>query len=246
MPRSLFVRFVKSFAREGRRWARLLMGWGHFWSRYFRYRRMAPSDEKPTFTSLMPRLLDRGDTPIETTYFFQDAWAFQKIVAAAPPRHVDVGSHHKFVSLLAQVVPTTMVDIRALPVQLWNLEFKAGSILDLPFPDASVPSVSSLCVVEHVGLGRYGDPLDPHGTQKAIEELKRIVSADGDLYISLPLNDTSRVYFDAHRVFSEETALRMFEPFEVLERRYIYEDTFGSERRSAFGTGCYHLRPPAL
>jgi hypothetical protein len=31
------------------------------------------------------------------------------------------------------------------------------------------------------GLGRYGDPLDPYRTEKAIEELKRIVCGGGAL-----------------------------------------------------------------
>ncbi len=31
-------------------------------------------------------------------------------------------------------------------------------------------------VVEHVGLGRYGDPLDPDGDLKAIAELKRVTA----------------------------------------------------------------------
>ena len=43
-----------------------------------------------------------------------------------------------------------------------------------PFGDRSVPSLSCLHVVEHVGLGRYGDPLDPQGSIKAMRELQRV------------------------------------------------------------------------
>ena len=67
-----------------------------------------------------------------------------------------------------------MVDIR-LPIPLDLLEFREGSILALPYEDKSVPSVSSICVVEHTGLGRYGDPIDPLGSEKVLVELKRIV-----------------------------------------------------------------------
>lgn len=159
-----------------------------------------------------------------------------------PEFHVDVGSHHKFVALLSKVVPVTMVDIRPLSLPLDTLEFRKGSILELPYEDESVPSVSSLCVVEHIGLGRYGDPLDPHGSEKAIQELKRIVQPGGDLYISLPLDDENRVYFNAHRAFREEYLLRLFEPFHIVERRYIYGRNFGDQRKPGFGTGCYQLR----
>ena len=137
-----------------------------------------------------------------------------------------------------------MVDIRPLTVSMESLKFMEGSILNLPFPDASVPSVSSLCVVEHIGLGRYGDPLDPEGTVKAVEELKRIVKPGGDLYISVPVDDVNRIYYNAHRAFSEQYLEQLFMPFEIVERRYIFGDEFTNELREGFGTGCYHLRRP--
>ena len=229
-----------SLARQ----ATQLQRWRRFWSSYRRYSEMPGSAASVDF--LFPCLgEDTGETPVEPTYFFQDAWAFERILAASPSRHVDVGSHHRFVSFLSKVVPTTMVDLRPLRAHMESIGFVEGTILALPFPDSSLPSVSSICVVEHVGLGRYGDPLDPHGTEKALDELKRVVAPGGDLYVSLPIDEVDREHFNAHRVFSEETALRMFEPFEVVERRYIRGYEFSEERQPGPGVGCYHLRRPA-
>ena len=216
-----------------------------FWRAYRRYCQLAPSDARPRVEDFLPCLYDAtAETPIDFGYYYQDAWAFERIVAARPEQHVDVGSHHKFVSLLSKVVPTTMVDLRPLPVTLDSLRFMEGSILALPFADASVPSVSSLCVVEHIGLGRYGDPLDPEGSVKAFQELKRVVRRGGDLHLSVPIDDVDRIYFNAHRAFTEETLLKLFAPFEVIERRYIYGKEFGNQLKAGFGTGCYHLRSP--
>ncbi len=187
---------------------------------------------------------DTAQTVIEPIYFYQDSWAFEKIVSARPASHVDVGSHHKYVALLSKVVPVTMVDIRPLSLPLDTLNFVEGSILALPFADGSLSSLSSLCVVEHIGLGRYGDPLDPAGSELAIAELKRVVAPGGDLYISVPLDDTNRVYFNAHRAFSEAYLVAMFAPFEIRERRYIYRGRFVREPESGFGVGCYHLHKP--
>jgi SAM-dependent methyltransferase len=216
-----------------------------FWRSYQRYCRMAPPDAQPQIRDFYPCLHDNtSETPIDFSYYYQDAWAFERIVDAKPIEHVDIGSHHKFVSLLSKVVPTTMVDLRPLPVTLSSLRFVAGSILALPFADASVASVSSLCVVEHIGLGRYGDPFDPDGSVKALQELKRVVRPGGDLYVSVPVDDVNRIYFNAHRAFSEEYLLSLFAPFEVRERRYIYGPEFGERLKHGFGTGCYHLRSP--
>ncbi len=182
--------------------------------------------------------------PIEPIYYYQDAWAFERILAHRPAQHIDVGSHHKLVSLLSKAVPTATVDIRPLSVTLDSLQFIEGSILDLPFEDHSLTSVSSICVVEHIGLGRYGDPIDTQGSIKAANELQRVLAPGGHLFVSLPIDDTDKVYFNAHRAFTEQTILRMFSQLELLQKRYIFDDQFVTEIRPGFGTGCYEFRRP--
>lgn len=224
---------------------RTICAWLGFWKSYQNYSDITLPDDRPSLDYLYPCIYDATTrTEIEPTYFYQDAWAFEHIVNVRPPYHVDVGSHHKYVALLSKILPVTMVDIRPLSLPLDSLAFLQGSILFLPYETGTVPSVSSLCVVEHVGLGRYGDPLDPKGTEKALAELKRIVAPGGDLYLSIPLHDENRTYFNAHRVFSEEYLTAVFKPFEILQKRYIFGNKFSSELRSGFGTGCYWLRKP--
>lgn len=240
------LRFVRhSLLTQIPSWRQELEAWRRFWDEYRRYRKLAPPDRQPDLEYLYPCLEDYAEEiSVEPIYFYQDAWAFEKIVKQRPASHVDVGSHHKFATLLSKVVPVIMVDIRPLSLSLDTLEFRKGSILDLPFDDATVPSVSSLCVIEHIGLGRYGDTLDPYGSEKAIQELKRIVQPGGDLYLSLPLDDKDRICFNAHRTFKEDYLLGLFEPFHIEERRYISGRNFGDHREPGFGTGCYHLTCP--
>ncbi len=234
---------VKTWRQGFVNWRKDLAAWRRFWRSYHEFKQLAPSDMQPTLELLYPCLgEDTTETLIEPVYFYQDAWAFEHIVRRHPSFHVDVGSHHKFVALLSKVVPVIMIDIRPLSLSLESLAFRQGSILDLPYEEGSVPSVSSLCVVEHVGLGRYGDPLDVHGTEKAISELKRIVTPGGYLYVSLPIDDANCTYFNAHRAFTESYLLELFYPFETVERRYIYGSTFVESLQSGFGTGCYLLR----
>ena len=192
-----------------------------------------------------PRLGDRtATTPVGPTYFYQDTWAAKKIFEMKPRRHVDVGSHAKTIGLLSQFVPITMVDIRPVEVNLEGLSFKEGSILKLPFEDDSIDSISSLCVVEHVGLGRYGDPVDPFGSEKAINELKRVVSAGGVILLSVPVDSQNRVYFNAHRAFTRDYILELFEGLELLEEKYIYGYSMVDRYEPArgFGTGLFMFR----
>jgi SAM-dependent methyltransferase len=148
-----------------------------------------------------PQLLDRSSTtPFDRHYAYQDAWAAREIFKRRPATHIDVGSRISFVLGLTAFVPVTFIDLRPLEIAMPDLETRRGSILDLPFENESVGSISSLHVAEHVGLGRYGDPLDPDGTVKAAAELGRVLSQNGFLYFSVPVG-RPHTAFNAHRVF---------------------------------------------
>lgn len=203
-------------------WRKEISTWSRFWSSYQKYKKMANIQDTSLLDNLYPCLGDdTAETVIEPTYFYQDAWAFEKIVNHRPRHHVDVGSHHKFVALLSKVVPVTMVDIRPLSLPLPSIQFKKGSILELPFEDGSVDSLSSLCVVEHIGLGRYGDPLDPQGTEKAINELKRVLKPGGCLYLSVPVGDESLTAFNAGRIFSMDNLKQILSPLVIKDSAFI-------------------------
>ena len=101
-----------------------------------------------------PCLFDNlSHTPLDPTYFFQDSWAAKHIFTLKPTHHYDIGSSAKTIGILSQFTPITMIDIRPIELELANLFFKKGSILELPFKDNSLETLSSLCVVEHIGLG---------------------------------------------------------------------------------------------
>ncbi len=197
---------------------------------------------------LYPCLADRtAHTPIEPVYFFQDTWAARKIFALKPQHHHDVGSSAMTIGILSQFVPVTMIDLRPLEVELENLHFQFGSILDLPFAGGSIESLSSLCVIEHIGLGRYGDALDPWGSEKAARELQRVLKPGGNLLVSVPVDCQCRVYFNAHRTFTREYVVELFSGLELVEERYVYgmKTQANYDPALGFGTGLFHFHKPS-
>ncbi|MEM6468418.1 MAG: DUF268 domain-containing protein [Planctomycetota bacterium] len=216
------------------------------WRQYARDLKEYQAIGKEETYRLFPCIMDRtSSTRIEPIYYFQDAWAFERIVKLAPTRHVDVGSHHKLVALLSKLYETTMVDIRPLSLTLPSLKFVEGSILDMPFEDESCESVSSICVIEHIGLGRYGDPIDTEGSVNAIRELIRILSPGGHLFVSVPIDDVDRNYFNAHRAFKESTFIELCKPLELVDKAYIFGTEFLTSPKTGFGTGCFEFVKPS-
>ena len=183
-------------------------------------------------------------TPLEPTYFFQDSWAAKHIFDLKPKHHYDIGSSAKTMGILSQFIPITMIDIRPIELELPNLFFRKGSILDLPFEDNSLETISSLCVVEHIGLGRYGDPIDSFGSEKAIQELKRVLKVGGVILFSVPIDNKNKIYFNAHRAFTREYVLELFNGFTLLDEKYHYGTKMFDkyDAKKGFGTGLYMLK----
>jgi SAM-dependent methyltransferase len=217
-----------------------------FFSDYRKYRSIEHNKNFLLRTAdLYPRLFDKtATTGIDPVYFYQDTWCARKIFENKPVRHYDVGSKADLVGTISQFTPTTMVDIRPLTVSLPELSFIEGSILALPFKDGEISSLSSICVIEHIGLGRYGDPLDPFGSEKSAKELSRVLAPGGSLYLSVPIDKNNTVYFNAHRAFTREYIIGLFGSLQKIEEKYIYGSTLydSYDPTRGFGTGLFWFK----
>lgn len=188
-----------------------------------RYRKMAGA-ERIHVTDLHPCLLERtSTTSFDAHYFYQDIWAFERVYESKATQHVDVGSRALYAGMLSVITNVAFVDIRPLTAKLGRLDCQKGNILSLPYKDNSVQSLSCLNVAEHIGLGRYGDSLDPQGTIKSIRELTRVLAVNGDLYFSLPVG-RPKLYFNAHRVHSPRQIIGYFNDLSLVELSGVTDD----------------------
>ena len=114
-------------------------------------------------------------------------------------------------------------------------------------------SLSCLHTLEHFGLGRYGDPIDPEGHLRGFQNLVNAVEPGGTFYISFPIGGGERVEFNAHRVFHPESIFS-WPGAELLElEEFSFVDDAGdlhAERNVSdavslnltFGCGIYTFR----
>lgn len=202
--------------------------------------------------NIYPILSDRyeGAGNIDGHYFLQDLWAAKLIFDKRIPFHVDVGS--RIDGFIAHILPfckVEYIDIRDITIEIDNFNFKKGSILDLPYTENSINSISCLHVLEHIGLGRYGDNVFPNGYKKGASELTRVLSKDGFLFFSTPVG-IQQLYFNAHRVFDPQTIIEIFkdlklEKFDLITDKVAkikYKASFNEARDCKYGLGLFVFR----
>jgi SAM-dependent methyltransferase len=215
---------------------------------WFRYSRL-PNAQRIRLADALPQLHDRTvTTPIDAHYFYVNGWAMRRIVSTQPQLHVDAGSQVIFANLLAGVVPVVFLDYRPLQAKLAGLICLAGDLLRLPFMDCSF--LSCLHVIEHIGLGRYGDALDPAGTRKAARELARVLRPGGNLFLAAPVGKP-RLCFNAHRIHTAHEIREMVPELDLVEfsgvddgGRYVERVELSGFQNSEYACGFFWFRRP--
>jgi hypothetical protein len=156
------------------------------------------------------------DTKIDRHYVYHTAWAARVLERTRPEKHTDISSTLYFIAMVSAFVPMEFYDYRPANLHLKNLSCGKEDLLKLSFPDNSIRSLSCMHVLEHIGLGRYGDTIDPNGDIRAMNELKRVLAHNGDLLIAVPLGKPA-IMFNAHRIYSYDQIMNYFKDFKLIE-----------------------------
>lgn len=182
-------------------------------------------------------------------YLLHTGWAARVLATSKPSKHVDIGGLTYFAGIASAIVPFEYYDFRTINIPLPGLVTGQADLTRLFFKDDQVESLSCLHVMEHVGLGRYGDPLDVRGDIKAALELKRVLAPGGQLLIVLPVGQP-KVCFNAHRIYSYEQVMDMFSGLTLREftlvdlPSIIYNADPLRVRGISEGAGCFWFVKP--
>jgi hypothetical protein len=196
-----------------------------------------------------PCLDDRkAETPFDSHYIYHPAWAARILAGTKPERHIDISSSLHFCTLVSAFIPVSFFDYRPARISLSGLSSGAADLLNLPFETGSVSSISCMHTVEHIGLGRYGDPIDYDGDLKAIRELKRVTKKEGDILFVTPVGKPV-IRFNAHRIYSYDQVIGYFEGCRLTEFSLVTDDGKfiekadpGLVKEQEYGCGCFWFK----
>ena len=189
-------------------------------------------------------------------YFHQDLLVATFVHKSNPTRHIDIGSRiDGFVAHVASFRKIEIMDVRQLKnTGHENINYLQADLMDKNSicPNIS-DSISCLNAIEHFGLGRYGDQVDPNGHKKGYNNMLRMLKSNGILYISFPIGRENAVHFNAHRVFHPKDIFTWSDPDNNSDLiRFDYVDDEGNVHQDVnlkstnldvtFGCGIYTFR----
>lgn len=207
------------------------------------------------FDECWPVLNDNTEnTEFDRQYVYHLAWAARVLRELQPEEHVDISSALYFSVMMSAFIPVKFYDLRPAEVVLDDLATGKANLTDLPFADGSIASLSCMHVVEHSGLGRYGDAIDPEGDLRAIAELKRVLAKGGSLLFVVPIGGRPRIQFNAHRIYSYAQIVEYFGDLDLVDFALIPEHArdggliFSASQAQSdkenYACGCFWFRKP--
>lgn len=186
-----------------------------------------------------------GNTEFDRHYIYHPAWAARILANIKPRKHIDIGSSLSFCTMLSAFIPVAFYDYRPAELSLSGLSSEHANLTSLLFKDNSIDSLSCMHVIEHIGLGRFGDTIDSEGDLKAISELKRVLAHGGNLLFVTPVGK-AMIRFNAHRIYSYTQIIEYFSPLILKQFALIDDDghfvrdaEINYVNQQSYGCGCW-------
>jgi SAM-dependent methyltransferase len=165
-----------------------------------------------------------GQTEISSERFIEYPWAFKNL-EQKNTKILDVGSTGSYFPLALACLghKVYVIDIRPYEYRSHhpNLKDIIGDIRHTEFPDNFFDAVTAISTIEHIGLGRYGDPLDKEGDKKATQEIRRILKPKGKLLLTVPYGKPAVTKLN--RVYDANKLQSILKDFKIEHEDYFFK-----------------------
>lgn len=161
-------------------------------------------------------------------YHETDQWLYQAldkysiankdvlIIGSEEPCYEGIAIHYNASSV-------TMVEYQ--PVNSTHPKLKTLTVEEFMSNSNSYNGAISISSVEHSGLGRYGDELDPDGDLKAMEVLRNKLDKDSLCFLAVPIG-RDQILWNAHRVYGRKRLPLLIQGFELVDSFGLLDEDF--------------------
>ena len=134
---------------------------------------------------------------------------------------VDIGGGNSYSTVVpmllrlpqSQILSVDVVNHRS--VSQYGVKYIYGDSMNTNLPSESADFVSIISTLEHVGLGRWGDPLDIDGDLKTMDEIRRILRPGGYVVLTIPYGYPT-VVFNLNRIYDAGRLSTVTKGFDVV------------------------------
>jgi hypothetical protein len=167
---------------------------------------------------LVNRFVDMGNKKEVSHYPETDRWFYDALDNhnIEQKQYLIMGSEEPYYEGIAISRRATVTMVEYQRVTSSHPFLKTMTVEEFEKEDYQYDGAISISSVEHSGLGRYGDPLDPDGDLKSMKFLHGKLKPDALLFLSVPIGK-DQILWNAHRVYGRERFPLLIDGFKIIE-----------------------------
>lgn len=154
-----------------------------------------------------------------------------------------------------QIEVSPLANVRPVPnpkVDYGNITTTLPNLSTVQWPDLATKYLNhgplfdvaiSFSSVEHSGLGRYGDPLNPFGDLEATAQSWCLLKPNGLFFIGVPTGRTDYLFWNVHRIYGPLRFPHLTANFRHLD---LNHPVTGKKPWEGGGTKQYRYQPMQL
>jgi hypothetical protein len=179
--------------------------------------------------------------------FYQNHWFMERIKNVSAEKILDIGTNLELIGAASAVIPGTSIQPFQEDLHIDSLEIKDCALSNANIQDKSQSLTTSLSFIETVGMGQYGEELDPLAGIKLLKEINRIIAPGGSFIGSMAIGRDSFIDFNKRRGIEKKEALKIFPDFEIISEQFLYpepgpEDNIQKMHDFKYCLWCFELK----
>jgi len=162
--------------------------------------------------------IKKANNKEDTHYLYTDQWLYSAI-EKYPIRGdstLIIGSEEPCYEGVAIAYGATVTTLEYQKIISEHPLLKTTTIDEFCTDNTIFDSVISISSIEHSGLGRYGEALDPNGDIKIMETIYNRLKNGGICFLAVPIG-IDQILWNAHRVYGRRRLPLLINKFKLID-----------------------------